>query len=184
MRQLPESQSLQQRLHGIDLSSDVMLQLVSRLTTFYTRQGACTPVIPWPAFKNLRSHVKTIFTKPLPFVGPFLDKHIFAIVRSATRSFLNRRSTLFENRAKDGWIRDGHGDLRACHIYALPQDDIQIIDCIEFDDRLRRIDVVSDLAFLSMDLDFEDSPHLGSQLMDLYSRLTPDPGAFFNSSLL
>ena len=178
MRQLPENHSLQQRLHGTDLSSDVMLKLVSRLTTFYTRQGACKPNQSMAAFKNLRSASENNFHQTLPFVGPFLDKHVFAIVRSATRSFLNRRSTLFENRAKDGWIRDGHGDLRACHIYAPPEDDIQIIDCIEFDDRLRRIDVVSDLAFLSMDLDFEDSPHLGSQLMDLYSRLTPDPGAF------
>ena len=178
MRQLPESQSLQQRLHETDLSSDVMLKLVSRLTTFYTRQGACKLNQSMAAFKNLRSACENNFHQTLPFVGPFLDKHVFAIVRSATRSFLNRRSTLFENRAKDGWIRDGHGDLRTCHIYALPQDDIQIIDCIEFDDRLRRIDVVSDLAFLSMDLDFEDTPHLGSQLMDLYSRLTPDPGAF------
>ena len=178
MRQLPESQSLQQRLHETDLSSDVMLKLVSRLTTFYTRQGACNPRQSAAAFKNLRSACENNFHQTLPFVGPFLDKHVFAIVRSATRSFLNRRSTLFENRAKDGWIRDGHGDLRACHIYVLPGNEIQIIDCIEFDDRLRRIDVVSDLAFLSMDLDFEDTPHLGSQLMDLYSRLTPDPGAF------
>jgi uncharacterized protein len=178
MRQLPEAQSLQQRLQETGLSADIMLKLVSRLTTFYTRQGACNPRQSITAFKNLRSACENNFHQTLPFVGPFLDKHVFAIVRSATHSFLNRRSTLFEHRARDGWIRDGHGDLRACHIYVLPQNDIQIIDCIEFDDGLRRIDVVSDLAFLSMDLDFEDNPHLGSQLMDLYSRLTPDLGAF------
>ena len=38
---------------------------------------------------------------------------------------------------------------------------VQVIDCIEFDDRLRQIDVISDLAFLSMDFDFAGQPHLG-----------------------
>jgi aminoglycoside phosphotransferase family enzyme/predicted kinase len=178
MRQLPETQSLQHRLQTTEISPDFLLQLVSLLTTFYTRQGACDLHQAGTAFKNLRSACENNFHQSLPFVGPYLDKHLFAIVRSATRSFLNRGHRLFEHRAEDGWIRDGHGDLRTCHIYSLPQTGIQVIDCIEFDDRLRQIDVISDLAFLSMDFDFEGRPHLGSQLMDIYSRLSPDPSAF------
>jgi len=178
MRQLPETRSLQHRLQAAEIGPDFLLQLVSLLTTFYTRQGACNARQASAAFKNLRSACENNFHQSLPFVGPYLDKHLFAIVRSATRSFLNRRRRLFEQRAEGGWIRDGHGDLRTCHIYDLPQTGIQVIDCIEFDDRLRQIDVISDLAFLAMDFDFADKPHLGSQLMDIYSRLTADPGAF------
>jgi len=179
MRQLPETRSLQHRLRTTEISPDFLLQLVSLLTTFYTRQGTCNPRQARAAFKNLESACANNFHQLLPFVGPYLDKHLFAIVRSTTRSFLNRRRRIFEHRAEDGWIRDGHGDLRTCHIYALPQTGIQVIDCIEFDDRLRQIDVISDLAFLAMDFDFAGKPHLGSQLMDIYSRLTPDPSAFF-----
>ena len=43
MRQLPETRSLQHRLQTTEISADFLLQLVSRLTTFYTRQGACKP---------------------------------------------------------------------------------------------------------------------------------------------
>jgi uncharacterized protein len=178
MRQLPETASLQHQLHTTGIHSNFLLQLISLLTTFYMHQGACNPRQASAAFKNLRSACENNFQQLLPFVGSCLDKHLFAIVRSATRSFLNHQHRLFEHRAEGGWIRDGHGDLRTCHIYFLPQKGIQVIDCIEFDDRLRQIDVISDLAFLSMDFDFAGQPHLGSRLMDLYSQLTPDPGAF------
>lgn len=178
MRQLPESRSLRQRLKAADLPPDFLQELVSHLTAFYTRQGACKPDQAAAAAKNLRSACENNFQHILPFVGLHLDKHMFAIVRSATRSFLNRRGRLLDQRAKEGWVRDGHGDLRTCHVYRLPQTGIQVIDCIEFDDRLRQIDIVSDLAFLAMDFDFEGHPHLGSRLMDIYSRMTHDPNAF------
>jgi len=61
------------------------------------------------------------------------------------------RTVLFRTRFEDGFVRDGHGDLRAENIFCL-DDGPRIIDCIEFDDALRRIDVATDLAFLVMDL--------------------------------
>ena len=178
MKELPEDRSLHRLLRQPEFGSAFLPELVSLLTAFYTRQGACPPDQAAEAFKNLRSACENNFHQILPFVGRYLDKHLFAIVRSATRSFLNRRGQLFAYRADGGWIRDGHGDLRTCHIYMLPQTGIQVIDCIEFDDRLRRIDVVSDLAFLSMDFDYQGRPHCGSRLMEHYARLSDDPGAY------
>lgn len=58
---------------------------------------------------------------------------------------------LFRARVDDGFVRDGHGDLRAENIFCL-DDGPRILDCIEFDDELRRVDVATDLAFLVMDL--------------------------------
>ena len=54
-------------------------------------------------------------------------------------------------RADAGLARDGHGDLRCEHVLLEPS--IRVVDRIEFDARLRRTDLASDLAFLSMDLE-------------------------------
>ncbi|MGC1275835.1 MAG: AAA family ATPase [Planctomycetaceae bacterium] len=56
----------------------------------------------------------------------------------------------FRARQRDGWIRDGHGDLRAEHVYLTHP--VRIVDCIAFNHRLRWIDVADDLVFLSNDL--------------------------------
>ena len=82
-----------------------------------------------------------------------MNDRIFYVIRAATRSFLIRRQPLFQHRIENGKICDCHGDLRSGHIYF--DDGIQIIDCIEFNERYRYSDIASDLAFLAMDLDFE-----------------------------
>lgn len=178
MRQLPDNRSLAYQLQRSRVDQAFLHELVSRLTAFYARQGASSPGRSAAAYENLRSACENNFHQTLPFTGAFLDRHLFEIVRRTTRSFLERQRTLFDRRAEEGWVRDGHGDLRACHIYHLPQIGVQVIDCIEFDDRLRHIDIISDLAFLAMDFDFAEQPHLGSGLLDIYSRLSQDPATY------
>jgi predicted kinase len=72
-------------------------------------------------------------------------------IESLASRWCTGRTALFRARLGDGFVRDGHGDLRAENIFML-DDGPRILDCIEFDDELRRIDVATDLAFLVMDL--------------------------------
>ena len=57
---------------------------------------------------------------------------------------------------------EGHGDLRAEQICSI--DDIEIFDCIEFDEALRYSDVAGEIAFLSMDLDFSGHPDFAATI--------------------
>jgi predicted kinase len=74
---------------------------------------------------------------------------------------------------KDGHIRDGHGDLRTDHIYF--HQGIQIIDCIEFNDRFRYGDTALDLAFLYMDMEHLGYPEWGRSFLSAYVRTAGDP---------
>jgi aminoglycoside phosphotransferase family enzyme len=62
-----------------------------------------------------------------------------------------QNSQLFAKRIAQHRIRDCHGDLHAGSIYLT--DEIQIFDCIEFNDRFRYGDVAAEVAFLAMDLE-------------------------------
>src|SRR5262249_8528468 len=46
--------------------------------------------------------------------------------------------------------------------------DIDIIDCVEFNESLRYADIASDLGFLLMDLDRLQAPSLGHHLLSAY----------------
>jgi hypothetical protein len=74
-------------------------------------------------------------------------------------------------------IRESHGDLRTDHIY-FTQDGIQIIDCIEFNERFRYHDIASDLAFLSMDLDFQGHSDIARELLEAYVHHSGDRDVF------
>ncbi|HUV11545.1 MAG TPA: AAA family ATPase, partial [Acidimicrobiia bacterium] len=71
------------------------------------------------------------------------------------------------------FVRDGHGDLLAADIFCLP-DGPRILDCIEFDDRLRHGDVLADLAFLAMDLERLGAPALATALLTWYREFTAE----------
>src|SRR6185295_13964204 len=76
-----------------------------------------------------------------------------ARVRALAHEYIAGRRALFERRIAEGWIRDGHGDLLAGDVYML-DDGPRILDALAFDDRLRHGDVLLDIAFLAMDLEW------------------------------
>jgi len=93
-----------------------------------------------------------------------------------TDAFLVHHRALLEQRAAAGRIRDGHGDLRAEHAIVPLGAAPYIYDCIEFDPRLREIDVAADLAFLVMDLVRLGRPECARDLVVTYRWAGGDPG--------
>lgn len=77
-----------------------------------------------------------------------------------SKSYLNDNRSLFNDRIISGFQRDCHGDLNATNIFLY--DDPVIFDCIEFNDEFRYIDVLNEIAFLCVDLDFYGSKDLSS----------------------
>ena len=73
----------------------------------------------------------------------------------ATEAEYERRRPLLEARAATGFSRRCHGDLHLGNILVENRRPA-LFDCIEFNDALSDIDVLYDLAFLLMDLDFRD----------------------------
>jgi len=92
---------------------------------------------------------------------------------AAARRYLTGRRLLLEARVRDGWARDGHGDLLADDVFCL-DDGPRVLDCLDFDERLRAGDVLADVAFLAMDLDRLGRPDLGWRLLLDHRELTGD----------
>ncbi|QOF81954.1 AAA family ATPase [Variovorax sp. 38R] len=79
-------------------------------------------------------------------------------------------------RQHGGAVRDCHGDLHLTNVVLL---DGQLVpfDCIEFDPALRWIDVMSDIAFLTMDLKAHGRTDLASRFLDAWLQHSGDyPG--------
>ncbi|MBS0534025.1 MAG: hypothetical protein JSR72_08205 [Proteobacteria bacterium] len=67
----------------------------------------------------------------------------------AQRRFLDVRGAAIAARLRHRRVVDGHGDLRPEHIFI--GDRVNIIDCLEFNDRLRINDPFDEVAFLSLE---------------------------------
>ena len=84
------------------------------------------------------------------------------------RAFVHAHAEPLRLRSREGFARDGHGDLRCEHVLVRPQ--LRVVDRIEFDPQLRRIDVACDLAFLAMDLEARGARWAASELFTAYER--------------
>lgn len=78
-----------------------------------------------------------------------------------------------ERRRTEGWTRDCHGDLH-CGNIVIWQGQLTPFDCIDFDSQLRCIDIVNDLAFLTMDLAVRGHPRLRHAVLDSWCATTGD----------
>jgi aminoglycoside phosphotransferase family enzyme/predicted kinase len=172
MRQLPENHSLKWMLRQKTVDRAVVEKVARRLASFYRAAAADPAIDAYGSIETIRSNCEENFRELSEVSCEVLDEAGFRAIQAATRSYLMRCSARFEDRIQRGKIRDCHGDLRTDHIYF--DGGLQIIDCIEFNDRFRYSDVASDLAFLAMDLDYEGFPALAQHLIDAYVRYSKD----------
>jgi len=108
---------------------------------------------------------------------------------SETQAKLNRLSnwtdlqfelvtnTLIQRKTQ-GFIRACHGDLHLDNITLINNNPV-LFDGIEFNEYFRWIDVISDLAFLLIDLDFRKHSASSYQILSLYLSRTLDYNALF-----
>ncbi len=83
------------------------------------------------------------------------------------------RYEIFSNRKRQGFIRECHGDLHLGNV-ALLDDTAMPFDGIEFSERLRWIDVMSDIAFLVMDLIARGRPDFSWRFLNAYLQQAGD----------
>jgi aminoglycoside phosphotransferase family enzyme/predicted kinase len=176
MRQLPEDRSLIQMLKNGKVHYTEIEQLARMLADFYQSSATGGKITDFGSWETVRANCEENFGQMERFAGERLNDRIFYVIRAATRSFLIRRRPLFQHRTENRKICDCHGDLRSGHIYF--DDGIQVIDCIEFNERYRYSDMASDLAFLAMDLDFEGFPEIAEHLMSCFAQYANDADLF------
>lgn len=102
-------------------------------------------------------------------------------VAFVTSAELAARRDRINARAREGIVREIHGDLRLEHLYDVGDrgsaEDLRIIDCVEFSAALRHGDPAADLAFLAMDLRMHGAWSLADELTTAWVDALEDRGA-------
>jgi aminoglycoside phosphotransferase family enzyme/predicted kinase len=176
MRQLPQEKRMLELLRQGEVTSAMIDELARVLARFFSSARSGPDIERKGSVDVIQANIEENFSQIEPFVADLLDREKFLFVRKTVRDFLRRHDDLFRRRVETGRIRDGHGDLRLDHIYF--EDGIQIIDCVEFNERFRQEDVTADLAFLAMDLDACGCGRLGWRLVKTYAQAAGDPEAY------
>jgi hypothetical protein len=174
MRRLPDERRLAVLVGGagagVEEEIDRIAGVVARFHDRAERVAAPEEVASAPA---VAARWEANTAELQAFVPTLLDGAAVGRLAHLAHRYLAGRAPLFAARIAAGKVVDGHGDLLAEDIFCL-DDGPRILDCLEFDDRLRHGDVLADVAFLAMDLERLGRADLARRFLATYRRESGD----------
>lgn len=172
MRRLPDERMLDHLLRIGEVRPHAIDKIAHRLAEFH-RTASIVNSARYGSAAAISRTVLGNLDECRPAIEATVEDRGFDPIRDYLSGFISAHRELLEGRALQGRVCEGHGDLRCEHVCLT--EEIDIFDCVEFDEKLRYGDVASDVAFLAMDLDAFGAPHLADELIRAYSKETDDP---------
>ncbi len=177
MKEFPQSFILNKLIEKKKIDEKIIDNIIDILVKFYRYSKSTNDINYYGTTEVIKNNTEENFEQTKGFINLTITKEIFDSIKKRTDDFINANTNIFDERIKNGFIKDCHGDLHSGNIVLL-NDKVCIFDCIEFNKRFRYSDVASDIAFLSMDLDFLGKPYLSSYLIEKYVVKSKDENIF------
>jgi aminoglycoside phosphotransferase family enzyme len=166
MKRLPQQRIMTLLLKDGKVNNKTIEELAKIIAEFHSKARNGSEINDFGSLKIVKTNWDENFAQTLNYINQSISRADFKFIQSRINDFMEKNNSLFENRIKNNKIRDCHGDLHSGNIFITDQ--ICIFDAIEFNDRFRYSDVASDVAFLAMDLDFQDRTDLSNYFIDRY----------------
>ena len=174
MVQFDRSQELDKLIRQGAVTAGLIDQLAANVASFHDQAGCAahdsmfgTPEhILQPVVDNL-AQIKTMLVHDRQY-----SVRMLAIEQWTEKTF-EKLKPHFAKRKMKGFIRECHGDMHLGNMVLIKNKPV-IFDCIEFSESLRWIDVMSDVAFLAMDLHYYDRSDLAYRFLNGWLQETGD----------
>ncbi|MBE9563601.1 MAG: AAA family ATPase, partial [Proteobacteria bacterium] len=173
MKQFPQAAQLDNMLASGKLNTDHIDAIAHMVAEFHKNTDVADDTTEYGSNKMVNQPVEENFSQIKEHLdtGLYADK-LLMLEQWCNTEFL-RLKTDFERRKQDGFIRECHGDMHLRNLLWL-DDHAIAFDCIEFNPKLRWIDVISEVAFLVMDLHERKQQRLANHFLNAYLELSGD----------
>jgi aminoglycoside phosphotransferase family enzyme/predicted kinase len=168
MRRMPDDRRLADLVMRGEAVEAALADVARLLADFHARCETSPEITSLGSRDALRGLWDEGLAQLAPLAERFLVPGAVHEIDARIGRFFDGRLALFCERQRLGMVRDGHGDLQADDIFCL-DDGPRILDCLEFDRRLRVGDVLADAAFLAMDLERLGAPASARVFLDEYA---------------
>jgi aminoglycoside phosphotransferase family enzyme/predicted kinase len=173
MREFPQSALASSVLARGELARAHIDALAADIAAFHARIARAPPDGPFGTPQDLlRFALENFEAAGGAAATPDERAKLTALHDWTLREHAARTARFGERRAR-GFVRECHGDLHLGNM-VLQDDRLVVFDCIEFNDHLRWIDVMSEVAFVVMDLEDRGAPALAHRFLNAYLERTGD----------
>ena len=164
MRRIDPQDMLHDRVNSQRVSHEDLRDIGQRLATFHA--GAPPAPLQAGSSEDVRARIAALTREIRQPANHALDRARLDAACDFLETWFATNEDVIAARHEQGFVRDGHGDLRLEHV--VMSDPVQFLDCVEFDDALRHNDVLADLSFLVMELEFAARGDLARVLVETW----------------
>ena len=173
MRQFPSGQLLSEIAALGQLGQNEIDQLADIVADFHQNIPKANDASPYGHAEAIKHWFDENFTHIFPYIkDERIQQQLHAVSDWSQQEWL-KRADYIALRKQQGFVRECHGDLHLSNITLLNGQPCPF-DCIEFNPMLRWIDVISEVAFLWMDLCHLDYTKLAFRFLNRYLQQTGD----------
>jgi uncharacterized protein len=165
MKRMDNNKEMDRLLDKGKVTTKHIDSLAKKISDFHKKARVINNPFNFENLKDDYSDIKSVGSYVKEMAGGNTEKKIASCIEKSS-TFLNDNKDLINERVKNNSRKDCHGDLNAYNIFLY--DDPVIFDCIEFNDDFRYIDILNEIAFLCVDLDFFGRDDLGELFCDKY----------------
>jgi len=167
MRRFPATAQFDVMLEQGTLEPSHIDAIAHKIAAFHRTATVAAPESAFGTADAVHQPGRQNFAQIRPHLDQGADLELLEYLHSWNESEFRRLAANFAQRKEQGFIRECHGDLHLANL-ALFEGDVAPFDCIEFNENLRWIDVISEIAFLAMDLHDRQREGLAWRLLNAY----------------
>ncbi|MBZ0105930.1 MAG: AAA family ATPase [Sulfuricella denitrificans] len=172
MRQFPQHALLDRMLAERRLSPAEVDEIAYEVARFHTMSSNTAPA-GFGSPERVQRPVLDNFARIAELAAGRAEDEALAALQEWSKAEFTKQREKLATRQERGFIRECHGDLHLGNM-AWIDGAVTLFDCIEFNPDLRWIDVMSDAAFVVMDLHDHGRPGLAQRFLNRYLEQTGD----------
>jgi aminoglycoside phosphotransferase family enzyme/predicted kinase len=173
MTQFPQEGLFDQLQKQGELHPKHIETLAHSMANFHLNKANADTTSPLGTPEAVYAPVKQNFEQITPLLEEKEQLDQLKQLAGWAESTWQRLTPLLAKRKAEGFIRECHGDAHLGNITLFNGKPV-LFDCIEFNDEFRWIDVISDIAFLIMDLEDRGEDKLARLFLNTYLEDTGD----------
>lgn len=173
MRQFPDECRLDRFTDDGRLNEEMVRHLAVEVARFHLTIAVSGPGQHAQESERRFSDIADNFETVKALYGGGAHPELLDAIRQWSLDSLVVNGDQFRKRKRDGFVRECHGDMHLANM-AYFDDKITIFDALEFNPDLRWADVMSEVAFVVMDLVHHNRPDLASVFLSSYLEETGD----------
>ncbi|MBI2666654.1 hypothetical protein HYX13_03520 [Candidatus Woesearchaeota archaeon] len=173
MKQMPPEATMDNLLKTGKVDLPQIRLLAKKIFQFHQKAPTNDEISSFGNEKSIQFNWDENFQQTEKYRPELISSDDFVFMQRKINNFIQNNKALFQQRVEKNAIKHCHGDFHSANVF-LTEKEMFIFDSIVFNQRFPCSDMVAEIAFMAMDLDFHHREDLAQQFIEEYQRLSGD----------